>query len=70
MKPNREAYPRDTLGYHYRMAEALLGPESPALEYLAGKAQQSPRAFDEPVIAHEVQVIALLAHIHFSGLDL
>lgn len=69
MKPEREAYPRDTLGYHYRMWAALMGGDSPALDYLAQKAAQSPRGFDEPVIATESQILAVLSHLHFSGVD-
>lgn len=68
MKPDKLTYPRDTLGFHYRMAEALFGPGA-ALDYLARKASETPRGFDEPVIAAESQVIMLLAHLHFTGGD-
>jgi hypothetical protein len=44
----------------------LFGPDSPAVAFLDKKIEESPHGPDEPVIAHESQVVHLLLQIHLG----
>ena len=56
-----------TLGNYRKYAAALFGEISPAVEYLELKIRQSLKAADEPVLADESQVIAMLNTLHSGG---
>ena len=52
--------PAGTLGYHYRIARALLGDESPGVKLLKSKIDASPLGETERCLADESQVVMLV----------
>lgn len=62
-------YKKDTLGYHYVMAQAFFGKDSSALKFLQEKADESEKGFYELVIMPERQVVNLLFNIHCEGVS-
>lgn len=57
-----------TLGTYRKIAVTLYGEESKAVEFLDKKIAKSPHGADEEVIAHEGQMMYLLARLHLDGL--
>lgn len=68
MKPLKQYYPPDTLGYHYKMSTVLFGPDSEATKFLVERAERSRFGFDEPVLAPEEQMVQLLGQLHAAWL--
>lgn len=58
---------KSTLGNHLKIAEVVLGENSPAVAYLRKKIEDSPMGEDEEVIADEAQMVNLLFSIHLKG---
>lgn len=54
-----------TLGYHRKMSAAVFGEDSPATKYLDEKIAEQGE--DEPVLADETQLVALLMSLHRGG---
>lgn len=52
-----------TLGFYRTFAVIAWGDHSKAVEYLDRKIKESPRGEDEPVLAAESQMLALLASL-------
>lgn len=61
-------YPKDTLGYHWRLSRVAFGEDSEATKWLEKKAKQSKKGMSESVIQEESQVLALLGSLHLKNL--
>ena len=57
-----------TLGSYRKMAVAVFGEDSKAVQFLDEKIAESPNGEDEEVIAEESQAVAMLGKLHIEGL--
>lgn len=57
-------YPRGTLGYHREFAEAMFGPNSPAIAWIDKEAAASPDGLNASVTVPEQQMVLMLQGIH------
>jgi hypothetical protein len=53
-----------TLGEYRKLAAYAYGEDSKVVEFLDRKIKESPQGADEPVLAHETQMISLLSNLH------
>lgn len=52
-----------TLGSYLELATVFFGPDSPQVQFIVAKIEESPNGTDEVVLADERQMILLLASI-------
>ena len=52
-----------TLGDYRALALRVYGADSAAVEFFDNKIRSSPKGADEPVLAHESQMLAMLASL-------
>lgn len=57
-----------TLGSYRKMAVAVFGEDSKAVQFLDKKIAESPNGEDEEVIVEESQAVAMLGQLHIEGL--
>lgn len=57
-----------TLGSYRKMAVAVFGEDSKAVQFLDKKIAESPNGEDEEVIVEESQAVAMLGQLHMKGL--
>ncbi|MFM5312156.1 hypothetical protein ACET9Q_12825 [Aeromonas caviae] len=57
-----------TLGNYRKMAAAVFGEDSKAVQFLNKKIAESPNGEDEEVIVEESQAVAMLGKLHIEGL--
>jgi hypothetical protein len=60
-------YPKDTLGYHWRMSSVVFGAKSEPTQWLERKAEESPKGMHEPVVASEQQMVWLLTSMFWKN---
>jgi len=56
-----------TLKEYMRLAKAVFGEDSKAVEYLDNKIKKSAKGEDEEVIADERLILRLLIELHMKG---
>ncbi|MGU5794323.1 hypothetical protein ACV1DW_15940 [Aeromonas hydrophila] len=57
-----------TLGNYRKMAVAVFGEDSKAVQFLDKKIAESPNGEDEEVIVAESQAVSMLGQLHIQGL--
>lgn len=57
-----------TLGNYRKMAAAVFGEDSKAVQFLDKKIAESPNGEDEEVIVAESQAVSMLGQLHIQGL--
>jgi len=57
-----------TLGNYRKMAVAVFGEDSKAVQFLDNKIAESPNGEDEEVIVAESQAVSMLGQLHIQGL--
>lgn len=65
-KPTGEL-PRNTLGFHRKMAAIVFGEESPAVAYLDEKIKDDPSGMYGEIIVDEGQLVLLLFALDKTG---